>query len=115
MDRIDLHVEVTPVSSTAHTVKQEIFFVDKGNKKHLLLHLLSNNDIQTALVFTRTKHGADRVAKDLNKAGIKAEAIPMGRFAEPPEVAEMVKLLCSPAGRYITGQTLHVNGGVYLP
>ena len=50
-----------------------------------------------------------------DKARIKADAIPMGRFAEPAEVAEMVTLLCSPAGRYITGQTLHVNGGVYLP
>lgn len=70
-----VRVEVTPVSSTANTVKQEIYFVDKGNKRHLLLHLLNTENINTALVFTRTKHGADRVAKDLNKAGIRAEAI----------------------------------------
>ncbi|MBX2916002.1 MAG: DEAD/DEAH box helicase [Cyclobacteriaceae bacterium] len=70
-----VRVEVTPVSSTANTVKQEIYFVDKGNKRHLLLHLLKTNDINTALVFTRTKHGADRVAKDLNRAGVMAEAI----------------------------------------
>lgn len=70
-----VRVEVTPVSSTANTVKQEIYFVDKGNKRHLLLHLLNNTDINTALVFTRTKHGADRVAKDLNRAGVMAEAI----------------------------------------
>lgn len=70
-----VRVEVTPVSSTAHTVKQEIYFVDKANKRHLLLHLLKTKNINTALVFTRTKHGADRVAKDLNKAGIIAEAI----------------------------------------
>lgn len=70
-----VRVEVTPVSSTANTVRQEIYFVDKGNKRHLLLHLLNNTDINTALVFTRTKHGADRVAKDLNRAGVMAEAI----------------------------------------
>ncbi len=70
-----VRVEVTPVSSTANTVRQEIYFVDKGNKRHLLLHLLNNSDINTALVFTRTKHGADRVAKDLNRAGVMAEAI----------------------------------------
>ncbi|MCU0369154.1 MAG: DEAD/DEAH box helicase [Cyclobacteriaceae bacterium] len=70
-----VRVEVTPVSSTANTVKQEIYFVEKANKKNLLLHLLKGNNINTALVFTRTKHGADRVAKDLNRAGIMAEAI----------------------------------------
>ena len=40
--------------------------------------------------------------------------IPLGRFAEPSEVVAMVKLLCSPDGRYITGQTIHVNGGLYM-
>lgn len=70
-----VRVEVTPPSSTANTVKQQIYFVDKNNKKSLLLHLLKDNAINTALVFTRTKHGADRVAKELNKAGVMAEAI----------------------------------------
>lgn len=70
-----VRVEVTPVSSTANTVRQEIYFVDKNNKRALLLDLLKNQDIKTALVFTRTKHGADRVAKDLNRAGVIAEAI----------------------------------------
>ncbi|MDQ3535756.1 MAG: DEAD/DEAH box helicase [Bacteroidota bacterium] len=68
-------VEVTPVSSTANTVKQAIYFVDKKDKKSLLTHLLEEKSIVTALVFTRTKHGADKVAKDLNRSGIKAEAI----------------------------------------
>jgi ATP-dependent RNA helicase RhlE len=68
-------VEVTPVSSTAHTIQQAVYFVEKTNKRKLLNHVLSDSDIETALVFTRTKHGADRVAKDLNQAGIKAEAI----------------------------------------
>jgi ATP-dependent RNA helicase RhlE len=68
-------VEVTPVASTANTIQQAIYFVEKGNKRKLLHHLLQDRSINTALVFTRTKHGADRVAKDLNGAGIKAEAI----------------------------------------
>lgn len=68
-------VEVTPVSSTANTIKQSLFYVDKKDKKALLLNLLKDKSIVTALVFTRTKHGADRVTKDLNHAGIKAEAI----------------------------------------
>lgn len=68
-------VEVTPVSSTAEKVKQEMYFVNKSNKIKLLKHLLGNPAITSALVFTRTKHGADRVAKDLVKNNIGAEAI----------------------------------------
>jgi ATP-dependent RNA helicase RhlE len=68
-------VEVTPVSSTANTIKQSLYFVDKKNKKPLLLDLMKDKSIVTALVFTRTKHGADRVTMDLNKAGVHAEAI----------------------------------------
>ena len=68
-------VEVTPVSSTAETIRQSLYYVDKGNKKSLLTHLLQDKTITTALVFTRTKHGADKVAKDLNHSGIYAEAI----------------------------------------
>ncbi len=68
-------VEVTPPSSTANTIKQSLYFVDKKNKKSLLLDLLKDKSIVTALVFTRTKHGADRVTMDLNKAGVHAEAI----------------------------------------
>jgi ATP-dependent RNA helicase RhlE len=68
-------VEVTPVSSTADTIKQAIFFVDKGNKNALLLDVLENKDIKTVLVFTRTKHGADKIVKVLNKYDVTAEAI----------------------------------------
>jgi ATP-dependent RNA helicase RhlE len=68
-------VEVTPVSSTADTIKQFIYFVDKGNKNALLVDILKNQNIKTALVFTRTKHGADKVQKILVKSNIKAEAI----------------------------------------
>ncbi len=68
-------VEVTPVSSTAETIQQELYYVDKGDKKALLNHILKDKEIKTALVFTRTKHGADKVVKDLVKVGITAEAI----------------------------------------
>lgn len=68
-------VEVTPASSTANTIQQALYFTDRGNKRALLKHLLQDQTITTALVFTRTKHGADRVAKDLNKSHISADAI----------------------------------------
>jgi ATP-dependent RNA helicase RhlE len=70
-----LKVEVTPVSSTADTIKQFIYFVDKGNKNALLIDVLKDKNIKTALVFTRTKHGADKAVKVLIKHNIKAEAI----------------------------------------
>lgn len=68
-------VEVTPPSSTADTIDQSIFFVEKGDKKKLLIHLLNDKAIKSALIFTRTKHGADKITKDLINAGIKTEAI----------------------------------------
>lgn len=68
-------VEVTPVSSTAETINQSLYYVDKPDKRALLIHLLKDETIASALVFTRTKHGADKVTKDLIRAGIKAEAI----------------------------------------
>jgi ATP-dependent RNA helicase RhlE len=70
-----LKVEVTPASSTAETVQQAMYFVEKQDKRSLLLHVLKTHDIPTALVFTRTKHGADKVAQGLVRAGIRAEAI----------------------------------------
>ncbi|MHC2993214.1 DEAD/DEAH box helicase [Pontibacter sp. HJ8] len=68
-------VEVTPVSSTAEKVQQAVYLVEKNDKRHLLKHILDDSEIERVLVFTRTKHGADRVVKDLNKANIQAEAI----------------------------------------
>ena len=68
-------VEVTPASTTAETVQQEVYFVDAANKKDLLVHILQDKSIKTALVFTRTKHGADKVQRLLVKSHIKAEAI----------------------------------------
>lgn len=68
-------VAVTPVSSTATLVAQTVYYVKKENKRLLLKHVLSNGKIEHALVFTRTKRGADKVAKDLNAMGVSAEAI----------------------------------------
>lgn len=68
-------VEVTPVSSTADTIQQALYFVEKQDKKLLLIHLLNDAGIKTALVFSRTKHGADKIARNLKGAGITAEAI----------------------------------------
>lgn len=68
-------VEVTPVSSTAQTINQAVYFVDKNNKNGLLLHILEDKQIDSVLVFTRTKHGADKVVKVLDKQHIKAAAI----------------------------------------
>ncbi|MBK8699397.1 MAG: DEAD/DEAH box helicase [Saprospiraceae bacterium] len=70
-----VHVSVAPVSSTADTIVQHLYYVDKDDKRALLLHLLKSADIQHTLVFTRTKHGANKVVKDLMAKGIKADAI----------------------------------------
>jgi ATP-dependent RNA helicase RhlE len=68
-------VSVTPVSSTVEVINQQMYFVDKGDKNALLLELLKDKNIKTALVFTRTKHGADKVVKVLLQHHITAEAI----------------------------------------
>jgi len=68
-------VSVTPVSSTVDIIQQYIYFVDKGNKNALLLDILKDTNIKTALVFCRTKHGCDKVVKTLLHHNIKAEAI----------------------------------------
>ena len=68
-------VSVSPESLTVDIIKQSVYFVDKGNKNVLLADTLKNKDIKTALVFTRTKYGADKVARMLNKKDVKAEAI----------------------------------------
>ena len=68
-------VTVTPVASTVDAIQQFIYFTQKENKSFLLKHVLSDHSIKTALVFTRTKHGADKLVKFLTKNGINAEAI----------------------------------------
>lgn len=68
-------VAVTPVSSTVDIIEQAVYFVDKKDKKQLLPYLLKDPAIVSALVFCRTKHGADKIIKDLAKAGVKGQAI----------------------------------------
>lgn len=68
-------VMVTPPATTVESIAQSVYFVDKGNKRHLLAKLLRDPDVTSALVFTRTKHGADRVVRELARAGIAAMAI----------------------------------------
>ncbi len=68
-------VEVTPVSSTADTIQQSVYFVDQDRKRELLVHVLQDKTISSALVFTRTKYGADKVARMLKREGIRSEAI----------------------------------------
>lgn len=68
-------VEVAPVSSTAETIDQSVFFVEKEDKINLLIHLLQDRSLSPVIVFSRTKHGADKIAKKLNQSKISAEAI----------------------------------------
>jgi ATP-dependent RNA helicase RhlE len=68
-------VEITPVVATTNLIQQSVYFVEKSDKKSLLLHLLKDARVESALIFTRTKHGADKVVKDLEKAGIGSAAI----------------------------------------
>jgi len=70
-----VRVEVTPVSSTAEMIGQAVYFVDKNNKNALLVDVLQDQDAPAVLVFTKTKHGADKVVKYLMKHEIKADAI----------------------------------------
>ena len=68
-------VAVTPVSSTIDTIKQAVYLVEKRNKKSLLIHLLKDKSTESVLVFSRTKHGANKITGDLIKSGIEAQAI----------------------------------------
>jgi ATP-dependent RNA helicase RhlE len=68
-------VAVDPVSSTIEVVSQNVYFTEKDRKRDLLVHLLGADDFRRVVVFTRTKHGSDRVARHLEKAGMKVAAI----------------------------------------
>jgi ATP-dependent RNA helicase RhlE len=70
-----VRIEVTPPASTVDTIEQMVYYVDKPNKPKLLRDLVQQGDMDSALVFTRTKHGADRVVRQLMKDKIKAAAI----------------------------------------
>ncbi|WP_178023470.1 DEAD/DEAH box helicase [uncultured Paenibacillus sp.] len=73
--RNPVKVAITPVSSTVDAIGQYLYYADKSNKKDLLLHLLKDESIESAIVFTRTKHGADRLVRHLSKAQVSAKAI----------------------------------------
>ena len=70
-----VHVQVATAASTVQTVSQSVYFVSRRSKTALLRHLLKNRGMARTLVFTRTKHGADRVVRELQRSGIHAEAI----------------------------------------
>jgi ATP-dependent RNA helicase RhlE len=68
-------IEVTPPSTTVEKINQSVYFVHKNDKQSLLMHLIKENMIHSSLVFTRTKHGADKIARYLNNANVKADAL----------------------------------------
>jgi ATP-dependent RNA helicase RhlE len=68
-------IQVSPVSSTADTIQQYLYYTNKSSKKNLLIHILQDQDIDQVLLFSRTKHGADRIAKNLLRKKIHAVAI----------------------------------------
>ena len=70
-----ISLAVAPVSSTVDSVEQQVFFVEKARKRRLLAQLLREPEVRHTLVFSRTKHGANRIVRDLGKAGIRAAAI----------------------------------------
>ena len=73
--RDPVRVEVTPAATTVERIDQHVCFVDSANKHRLLLHLLQRHPDGLALVFSRTKHGANRIAKNLTRDGVPADAI----------------------------------------
>src|SRR6185295_2199352 len=68
-------VEVTPPATTVEKIDQSVYLVDRADKKRLLAHLLQDPALARVLVFTRTKHGANKVVKDLVHGGVRAEPI----------------------------------------
>ncbi|MCG7382084.1 DEAD/DEAH box helicase [Paenibacillus sp. ACRRY] len=68
-------VEITPVSSTVDRIEQSVYLLENGKKQHMLNHILQDKSIVSALVFTRTKRGADRVTRELTKVNVTAQAI----------------------------------------
>ena len=88
-------VSVTPVSSTVEIIRQTVYFVDRYNKRSLLNHVLENAEITSALVFSRTKHGAERISRNLKREGISADAI----HGDKSQAARQYALDCFKSGR----------------
>lgn len=70
-----IHIKVAPVSSTVELIHQSVMYVDKAKKKDLLMHLLEDHQFQKVIIFTRTKHGANRLSDTLMSLRVKSEAI----------------------------------------
>jgi len=70
-----VRIDITPIATAAETVQQGVYFVQKSDKRSLLIHLLKNSQIDSALIFTQTKHGADKLCNALRKENIPAQAI----------------------------------------
>jgi ATP-dependent RNA helicase RhlE len=70
-----VRVEVAPAATTAEKVEQEVLFVPKDKKRALISELMADEDIERVLIFTRTKHGADKVARHLDRCGVQSDAI----------------------------------------
>ncbi|MDD2635008.1 MAG: DEAD/DEAH box helicase [Bacteroidales bacterium] len=70
-----IKVDVSPISSTADTLQQYLYYTNKNSKRDLLLHILKDNDIDQVLLFSRTKHGSDKISKYLSQNGIRTAAI----------------------------------------
>lgn len=68
-------IAITPSAKPVEKIEQKVYFVEKAEKRELLIDIIRQSNVHQTLVFTRTKHGADRVARDLNRAGIKAKSI----------------------------------------
>ncbi|MEA4897306.1 MAG: DEAD/DEAH box helicase, partial [Christensenellaceae bacterium] len=68
-------VKVDPVTSTVDSIRQALYYVDKANKKLLLADILKRDEVDSALVFARTRHGADRVVREMERMGIQSRAI----------------------------------------
>lgn len=73
--KFPVKIEITPVSSPIDIIEQEVYFVDKVNKTNLLVYLLKDQDYDSVIIFSRTKHGADKIVKELEKKGIDSVAI----------------------------------------
>jgi ATP-dependent RNA helicase RhlE len=87
MLRNPLEVKTAPQSTPAETVAQSVFMLPQKQKRHLLVHLLKNAGMGRVIVFTRTKHGANKLQKDLDKAGIRAAAIHGNKSQNQRELA----------------------------
>ncbi len=68
-------IAITPSAKPVEKIEQKVFFVERAEKRELLAEVIRQNNVKQTLVFTRTKHGADRVARELNRAGIKSKSI----------------------------------------